>query len=149
PAPRRGRPRVRRDDARQAGRRRSRAERRRCCAAGSRLMPAWLGDLGHWFVDSRGGSALLQVLIVGNIVPMLIACLVWLERRVAAWIQDRTGPNRVGPFGLLQSFADLLKFIFKEDVLPSHVDRAMYLLAPALAVMPPLVVISLLPFAER
>ncbi len=92
---------------------------------------------------------LVAVLVVGNAVPGLVAFLVWLERRVAAWIQDRVGPNRVGPFGLLQSIADLLKFVFKEDVTPAHVNKAMYVLAPALAVIPPLIVMSLIPFAEN
>ena len=101
------------------------------------------------FYDSRFGSAAIKVLIVGNTVPMLVAFLVWLERRVAAWVQDRVGPNRVGPAGLLQSFADLLKFVFKEDVLPGHVNKTMYLLAPCLAVIPPLVVMSVIPMADR
>jgi NADH-quinone oxidoreductase subunit H len=92
---------------------------------------------------------IITVLVVGNLVPGLVAFLVWLERRVAAWIQDRVGPNRVGPFGLLQSIADLVKFIFKEDVTPAHVNKPMFLLAPALAVIPPLVVMSLMPFAEN
>jgi NADH-quinone oxidoreductase subunit H len=92
---------------------------------------------------------IVTVLVVGNVVPGLVAFLVWLERRVAAWIQDRVGPNRVGPFGLLQSIADLVKFIFKEDVTPAHVNKPMFLLAPALAVIPPLVVMSLMPFAEN
>jgi NADH-quinone oxidoreductase subunit H len=91
---------------------------------------------------------LIAVLIVGNAVPGLVAFLVWLERRVAAWIQDRVGPNRVGPYGLLQSIADLLKFIFKEDVTPGYVNKAMYMIAPALAVIPPLVVMAVIPFAE-
>src|SRR5258706_569470 len=90
----------------------------------------------------------IMVLVVGNIVPGLVAFLVWLERRVAAWIQDRVGPNRVGPFGLLQSIADLLKFIFKEDVTPAHVQKTMFVMAPALAVIPPLVVMALIPYAE-
>ena len=101
-----------------------------------------------WF-DTRVGSAVGKVLIVGNVTPMLVAFLVWLERRVAAWVQDRVGPNRVGPAGLLQSFADLLKFVFKEDVTPGHVNKGLYLLAPCLAVIPPLVVLSVIPFAER
>jgi NADH-quinone oxidoreductase subunit H len=90
----------------------------------------------------------VMVLIVGNVVPGLVAFLVWLERRVAAWIQDRVGPNRVGPFGLLQSIADLLKFIFKEDVTPSHVSRTMFVIAPAIAVISPMLVMSLIPFGE-
>jgi NADH-quinone oxidoreductase subunit H len=93
-------------------------------------------------------KTVIMVLVVGNLVPGLVAFLVWLERRVAAWIQDRVGPNRVGPFGLLQSIADLVKFIFKEDVTPSHVNKPMFLLAPALAVIPPLVVMALMPFGE-
>jgi len=109
-------------------------------------MMKWLSDLwteNHWV------RVLAGVLIVGNLVPGLVAFLVWLERRVAAWIQDRVGPNRVGPFGLLQSIADLVKFIFKEDVTPGHVNKAMFLLAPALAVIPPLVVMALIPFSEN
>ena len=109
----------------------------------------FLKSVGTWFVDDRVGSALLKVLIVGNIVPLLISFLVWWERRTAAWVQDRMGPNRVGPFGLFQSFADLIKFLLKEDVLPNHVNKAMYLIAPALAVIPPLVVLTLVPFADR
>jgi NADH-quinone oxidoreductase subunit H len=99
--------------------------------------------------DHRWLRVLVGVLIVGNLVPGLVAFLVWLERRVAAWIQDRVGPNRVGPFGLLQSIADLVKFIFKEDVTPAHVNKPMFLLAPALAVIPPLVVMALIPFSEN
>jgi NADH-quinone oxidoreductase subunit H len=91
---------------------------------------------------------IVTVLVVGNVVPGLVAVLVGLERRVAACIQARLGPNRVGPFGLLQSIADLVKFIFKEDVTPSHVNKPMFLLAPALAVIPPLIVMAMIPFAE-
>jgi len=109
-------------------------------------MMKWLSDLwteNHWF------RVVVGVLIVGNVVPGLVAFLVWLERRVAAWIQDRVGPNRVGPFGLLQSIADLVKFIFKEDVTPEHVNKPLFLLAPALAVIPPLIVMAFIPFANE
>jgi len=91
---------------------------------------------------------LVKVLIVGNGVPGLVAMLVWAERRVSAWIQDRLGPNRVGPFGLLQSGADLVKFLFKEDVTPGHVNKPLFVLAPCLAVIPPLVVMAFIPYAE-
>src|SRR5437763_14263842 len=67
------------------------------------------------------------------------AYLILAERKISAWAQDRVGPNRVGrefglPFGLLQPIADGLKFLLKEQVIPGHVDRVFYLLAPCIAV---------------
>ena len=62
------------------------------------------------------------------------AAMNWVERRVSAWIQDRVGPNRVGPFGLLQPLADGLKFLLKEDVIPAHVDKVLFLVAPTISV---------------
>jgi NADH-quinone oxidoreductase subunit H len=89
------------------------------------------------------------IFLVLQIPPMLVSGLVWLERRLSAWIQDRLGPNRVGPFGILQSFADLAKFVFKEDVVPGSANRVLFFMAPALALVPSFVTFSLLPFAER
>ena len=66
---------------------------------------------------------IVQILVVEHAIVLLGALLVWGERRVAALIQDRVGPNRVGPAGLLQPIADLVKFIFKEDVIPGHVNK--------------------------
>lgn len=66
----------------------------------------------------------------------IVPGMVWVERRVGALMQDRPGPNRLGPFGLLQPVADALKFIFKEDVLPDEADRVLYLMAPILALIP-------------
>jgi NADH-quinone oxidoreductase subunit H len=100
------------------------------------FLPAWL-----WQV--------LCIFLVLQIPPALVTVLVWAERRVSAWIQDRQGPNRVGPFGLLQSVADLVKFVFKEDVVPGQVSRTLYTVAPAIGVIPGLVSFSLLPFADR
>jgi NADH-quinone oxidoreductase subunit H len=100
------------------------------------FLPAWL-----WSV--------LCIFLVLQIPPALVTVLVWAERRVSAWIQDRQGPNRVGPFGLLQSVADLVKFVFKEDVVPGQVSRSLYVVAPAIGVIPGLVTFSLLPFADR
>ncbi len=91
----------------------------------------------------------LCIFLVLQIPPALVTILVWGERRISAWMQDRQGPNRVGPFGLLQSVADLVKFVFKEDVVPGHVNPVLYTLAPALAMVPAFVTFSLLPFAER
>ena len=61
-----------------------------------------------------------------NVVPVMV----WVERRGSALIQDRPGPNRVGPLGLLQSFADALKFILKEDLIPAQAHKWLYTLAP-------------------
>jgi NADH-quinone oxidoreductase subunit H len=68
------------------------------------------------------------------------------ERKLSAWVQDRLGPNRVGPGGLLQPLADGGKFFLKEEVIPSHVDRIFYLLAPAVAIGASLLALAVVPF---
>lgn len=80
-----------------------------------------------------------------------VPIMVWIERRMSALMQDRSGPNRLGPLGLFQAIADAAKFIFKESLTPSGVDRPLYLLAPLLAIVPALttfVVIPMGPSAE-
>jgi NADH-quinone oxidoreductase subunit H len=89
---------------------------------------------------------LLQILLVAHVILILGAIMVWAERRVSALMQDRKGPNRVGPLGLLQSIADLGKFIFKEDVVPLHVHKWMYVLAPAMALTPAMITFAVIPF---
>jgi NADH-quinone oxidoreductase subunit H len=79
----------------------------------------------------------------------LVAMSVWAERRVSAAIQDRVGPNRVGPFGLLQAVADGIKFLLKEDFTPSHVRKGYFWLAPALVMVPALVTCAVLPFGSQ
>ncbi|HVG93760.1 MAG TPA: NADH-quinone oxidoreductase subunit NuoH [Planctomycetota bacterium] len=88
----------------------------------------------------------LEVVIVVHALLILGAVAVWAERRVSALIQDRRGPNRVGPLGLLQSIADLGKFIFKEDVVPGHVHKWMYVLAPAISLIPSMVTFAVIPY---
>ena len=90
---------------------------------------------------------ILLVLLVVHVILILGALMVWAERRVSAWMQDRLGPNRVGPQGLLQPLADLGKFMFKEDVIPGHVNKVMYVLAPAIALVPAMVTFAVIPFA--
>jgi NADH-quinone oxidoreductase subunit H len=75
----------------------------------------------------------------------VVAYLTLVERRVSAWIQDRLGPNRVGPFGLLQPLADGIKFMFKEEITPPHVYRPIFLLAPMLIFVPALVSFAVIP----
>ncbi len=72
--------------------------------------------------------------------------MAWAERRICSWMQNRTGPNRVGPFGLLQSLADAVKFIFKEDLVPAHVRKWYYLLAPGICVVPAFMTFAVVPF---
>ena len=75
-----------------------------------------------------------------------VAYLTLAERKISAYIQDRVGPNRVGPWGLLQPLADGVKFFFKEDITPSHVDRIFYFLAPGVGVATALLAFSIVPF---
>src|SRR5688572_9408949 len=75
-----------------------------------------------------------------------VAYLILLERKVASWTQDRIGPNRVGPWGLLQPLADGLKFILKEDYQPKNVDRRLFSLAPAIMIAVVIVSIAVIPW---
>ncbi|HEY8461059.1 MAG TPA: NADH-quinone oxidoreductase subunit H, partial [Blastocatellia bacterium] len=75
-------------------------------------------------------GALAKIAVFWIFIMLVVAYTVYAERRVLAVIQNRLGPNRVGWQGLLQPFADLLKFIFKEDVIPLAVNKWLYMLAP-------------------
>src|SRR5438105_3815232 len=89
--------------------------------------------------------AIVAVLVI-LIVPGICAYLIFLERKIAAWTQDRIGPNRVGPWGLLQSIADGLKFLLKEQIVPSYVNKAIYYIAPGLGVGCALLGLAVVPF---
>jgi NADH-quinone oxidoreductase subunit H len=95
-------------------------------------------------------TALLKIGIVifVAILPM-VAYSVLVERRVSAFIQDRVGPNRVGPFGLLQPAADVLKLFFKEDFTPMGVRKAYFWLAPAITLIPAFMTIAVIPFGSK
>lgn len=88
-----------------------------------------------------------KVLGVFSAVMLVVAYTTLAERRVSAWIQDRIGPNRVGPFGLLQPIADGLKNILKEETLPAKSSKVYFLLAPMISVFPALVTFAVIPFA--
>jgi len=80
-----------------------------------------------------------------SIFMLILTWLSWLERRVCAWIQDRSGPNRVGPAGLLQPVADAIKLMQKEDLIPHHVEKFLYILGPALVALPALILFVVIP----
>jgi NADH-quinone oxidoreductase subunit H len=92
------------------------------------------------------GAGLVKILVFSHIALGLGAYMSLVERKVSAWMQDRVGPNRVGPGGLLQPIADGLKFLFKEDLVPGHVDKVLYTLAPAIAMVPAFLVLAVIPF---
>jgi NADH-quinone oxidoreductase subunit H len=79
----------------------------------------------------------------------MVAYTVVLERRLCAWIQDRIGPNRVGPFGLLQPAADGIKAFFKEEMTPAHVRKIFFTLAPMIALIPAILNLAVIPFGSN
>ncbi|BDV44883.1 NADH-quinone oxidoreductase subunit H 2 [Geotalea uraniireducens] len=89
---------------------------------------------------------LAKIALIFFVVLTLAAYLVFAERRLLAWIQDRKGPNRVGPFGLLQPLADLIKLLTKEDFRPAGADKWLFYLAPAMAAIPAILTFAVIPF---
>jgi NADH-quinone oxidoreductase subunit H len=89
---------------------------------------------------------IIKVLAVFVFLMVMTLFSIWFERRVVARMQNRVGPNRVGPFGLLQSLADGLKLAFKEDIMPALADRPVYFLAPVLSAVPAFLAFSVIPF---
>ena len=91
------------------------------------------------------------VFIVAIIVPLIlsVAYLTLWERKLIGWIQVRIGPNRVGPRGLLQPWADVLKLLFKELILPTNANKALFLLAPVLFIMPAVAAWAVIPFSPE
>lgn len=84
--------------------------------------------------------------IVLGVVLLAVTYSIYGQRKVLAYMQYRVGPNRVGPFGLFQSFADILKLLIKEDIVPSKADRAMFLIAPIITFVPSFMVLAVVPF---
>ncbi len=94
------------------------------------------------------GIGLLKSLIVVVGALLLVAYATLAERKIWSWFQSRIGPNRVGPWGLLQPIADGIKFLMKEDIIPRNADKPLYILAPFLAMLPALLIFAVIPFGE-
>ena len=115
-----------------------------------------LYDLLGWGLSELGlypsVVSILQKLVAGFILANF--CLltplftIWLERKVSARFQDRLGPNRVGPYGLFQGFADIVKLITKEDITPAGADKTVFNIGPVLAVMSVLGIWAVIPFTS-
>ncbi len=96
-------------------------------------------------------TTIFYILVIAGVllVPLnLAAGLIWLERRLLALWQDRYGPNRVGPFGLLQVLADMIKIFFKEDWIPPFADKVVFVIAPAIVMVTVLMAFAVVPFTS-
>ena len=93
-------------------------------------------------------SLVINMIAVLMFAPLLMMYLTWLERKLIARLQDRWGPNRVGPWGLLQPIADGIKMILKEDITPNSADRVLHVIAPVLIVIPALMMFVVIPFGR-
>jgi NADH-quinone oxidoreductase subunit H len=101
------------------------------------VAPNWPGNF-WWHL------LILTVLLIGFIMTSVII-FIWMERRVIARFQIRLGPNRVGPFGLLQPIADVIKILTKEDIIPTLADKIIFWMAPAIAFVPVLMIVAVIP----
>ena len=113
----------------------------------------WLmGIFTGWGMPELAANILigfLGVLILISILMVLDIFLVWVERKVVSRFQNRIGPNRLGPFGLIQPFADIIKLLIKEDTTPSGADKVVYNIAPMLSMMSVLILWAVVPIAAR
>ena len=103
--------------------------------------PLYANGVGWWVLI----ATVIKVLVVFVALLVAVMMMIWFERKVISDMQARIGPNRAGPFGLLQSMADGIKLFFKEDLLPERADRLVFKLAPYLSIVPALVAFTIVP----
>jgi len=101
------------------------------------------------FINPTLVAHLVLIFIIFNVLVLSAAFMVWMERKVCAYIQDRPGPNRVGPEGLLQPFADVIKLLFKEDLKPAAADTLVFLIAPVISTATAFAAFSVVPFGTE
>src|SRR6202790_986830 len=93
--------------------------------------------------------ALVRILVVSVVILLCVAYLILWERKLIGWMHVRLGPNRVGPMGLLQPIADVLKLLLKEVIQPTQASRWIYLIAPVMTVVPAFAVWAVIPFQAK
>ena len=117
------------------------------------FLSGWLsGILTAWGLPAT--LAMVLTIFIGIVLLVMFAMtldifLVWVERKVVARFQDRIGPNRIGPFGLVQPFADIIKLVIKEDITPDGADKVVFNLAPVMAAMAVILLWAILPISSK
>ena len=101
--------------------------------------PTSLGNEALWIT-------IVKAVAIFAVMPVLVLLIMWAERRIVARMQQRIGPNRVGPLGLAQGLADGIKLFLKEDIIPAAADKPVYILAPVLATIPAFLAFAVIPF---
>ncbi len=107
----------------------------------------WINNLSEFNQFMLFSS--VKILVVFSVLMFIVAYAVWVERKVSAAIQNRHGPNRAGPFGLLQPASDAVKAFLKEDFTPGHVRKVYFWLAPAIVMIPSLLTVAIIPFGSN
>lgn len=88
--------------------------------------------------------ACIKIFLVFGAIQLMVISMIWLERKIMAHMQVRLGPMRVGPHGLLQPIADGIKLLFKEDIIPEKASKLLFILAPAMAMIPALMTFAVI-----
>ena len=111
-------------------------------------LKAMLAPVSEFFLHNPWGWTFIKGAVIMGVIFNITGYIVWWERKVIARLQHRVGPNRAGPFGLLQPIADVFKLLFKEDSSPPFVDRFLFIAAPAIITIMGLLGLGLVPFGD-